>query len=305
MELLKQLCEIHAPSGEEYRMKDFLLQYITTHKSQWYAVPEIIYGDEFQDSIILVFGRPRTAIYAHMDSVGYTVKYNRELIKIGGSIANNGIALKGFDSQGAVFCKTNVPQADTEILQYTYNREIERGTSLTYKTDFQETDEFITSSYLDNRLGVYNALKAAETLENGAIVFTCWEEHGGGNAQSLARYLWETYTIKQALISDITWITEGVTFGKGVAISIRDSFIPHRLFVNKIINLAKTNNIPYQLEVESAGGSDGTIIQKGSIAIDWCFIGAAETNVHSPNETVHKADIQSMIELYNVLMQCL
>ena len=304
MELLKQLCNIHSPSGEEFRVKEFLLQYINENKNQWYSQPELFHSGEFQDSLVLVFGRPRTAIYAHMDNIGYTVKYNGEIIKIGGSVVESNIALVGEDSLGAIECMTKYIEED-EKLTYIASRDIERGTSLRYKMDFRESDEFVTSCYLDNRLGIYASLKVAETLENGAIAFTCNEEHGGGNAQKLARYLWENYKIRQALIADITWITEGVEHGKGVAISLRDSCIPRRQYVDKIISIAKRSGIPYQLEVEASGGSDGSMIQKSDLPIDWCFIGAAEDHVHSPNETVHKADITSMIALYSELMETL
>ena len=37
--------------------------------------------------------------------------------------------------------------------------------------------------------------------------------------------------------------------------------------------------------------------------IDWMFIGAPEDHVHSPNEKVSIADIQSMISMYQFLMQ--
>lgn len=303
MELLKQLCNIHSPSGEEFRVKDFLLQYINDHKTDWFSQPEIYHGGEFQDSLLLVFGRPRTAIYAHMDNIGYTVKYNGEIIKIGGSLYESNIALVGEDSLGEIECSSQLDENVDAVLKYKAEREIERGTSLRYKMDFRETDEFVTSCYLDNRLGIYASLKVAETLENGAIVFTCNEEHGGGNAQKLAGLLWETFKVRQALIADITWVTEGVEHGKGVAISLRDSSIPRRLYVNKIIEIAKRSGIPYQIEVEASGGSDGAMIQKSTLPIDWCFVGAAEDNVHSPNETVHKADIISMIDLYKELME--
>ena len=46
-----------------------------------------------------------------------------------------------------------------------------RDTLLTFKPNFRETDDFVESPYMDNRLGVWNALKVAETLENGAIVY--------------------------------------------------------------------------------------------------------------------------------------
>ena len=65
------------------------------------------------------------------------------------------------------------------------------------------------------------------------------EEHGGGSVGYLAKFIYEKYEVKQALISDITWVTEGVKHAKGVAISIRDSGIPRRTYINRIIDLAK------------------------------------------------------------------
>lgn len=105
------------------------------------------------------------------------------------------------------------------------------------------------------------------------------------------------------MISDITWVTEGVKHGNGVAISVRDSGIPRRSYINKIIELAKKSEIPFQLEVESSGGSDGNQLQKSAYPFNWCFIGAPENFVHSPNEKVHKRDIKAMLDLYKYLMK--
>ena len=82
MELLKQLCSIHAPSGNEASLKEFILQYIEENQSSWKVQPTIVHGDDFQDCIILIFGKPKTAVFAHMDSVGYTVAYDNELVMI-------------------------------------------------------------------------------------------------------------------------------------------------------------------------------------------------------------------------------
>ena len=300
MKLLKKLCSIHSPSGEENRISEFIIDYVNTNMHNWKVKPKIYSGDGFQDSIILSFGKPKTAIYAHMDSIGFTVKYNNEIIKVGGPVVKNGIELIGSDSKGKVEGKII---KKNEKIFIDFKREIDRGTSLTFKMNFKESKDYIQSSYLDNRLGVWNALKVAENLENGIIVFSCWEEHGGGSVGFLTNFIHTKYNISQALISDITWVTEGVKAGKGVAISLRDSGIPRKKFVNKIIDLAKKNNISYQLEVESSGGSDGNEIQKSPFPIDWCFIGAAEQNVHSPKEKVHKDDIKSMVEIYEMLMK--
>ena len=300
MKLLKKLCSIHAPSGEENNISEFIIQYVNSNMQNWKVKPKIYRGDGFQDSIILSFGKPKTAIYAHMDSIGFTVKYNNEIIKIGGPVVKNGIELIGSDSKGKVEGKII---KKNEKIFIDFKREIDRGTSLTFKMNFKESKDYIQSSYLDNRLGVWNALKVAENLENGIIVFSCWEEHGGGSVGFLTNFIHSKYNINKALISDITWVTEGVKAGKGVAISLRDSGIPRKKFVNKIIDLAKKNNISYQLEVESSGGSDGNEIQKSPFPIDWCFIGAAEQNVHSPKEKVHKDDIKSMVKIYEMLMK--
>lgn len=298
MELLKQLVDIHAPSGEEYRVKDFILEYVETHKAEWTTAPQII-QDGLQDGLILIFGKPRTAVYAHMDSIGFTVGYDNELIKIGGPSTSGNWELVGRDSQGIVN-GTLITSDDSLKLQC--KRKVDRGTSLTFKSHFEQTENYIQSPYIDNRLGVYNALKLCKTLEHGAIAFTCFEEHKGGSAQFLAGKLYQEHGISQALISDITWVTQGVIDGDGVAISIRDGSIPRRRFIDHIIGLAAKSDIPYQIEVESSGGSDGTAIQLSPYPIDWCFIGAPENNVHTPLEKVHKKDIESMLALYKYLM---
>ena len=87
-----------------------------------------------------------------------------------------------------------------------------------------------------------------------------------------------------------------------MVISRRDSGLPRRSYVDKIIYLAKKSKIPFQIEVESSGGSDGNQLQKSPYPFDWCFIGAPEDFVHSPNEKVHKSDIDSMVNLYKYLM---
>ena len=304
MELLKQLCKIHAPAGSEAPLTDFVLNYIQANKKDWKVQPKIFHGDGFQDCIVLVFGKPKTAIFAHLDSIGFTVKYDNEIVKIGGPVTKDGIALIGEDSQGKIDSKLTVKEDENGNKSFhLIDRAIDRGTTLTFKPNFREDENFIQCCYMDNRLGVWNALQVAETLEDGIICFSCWEEHGGGSVGYLAKFIYENYGVKQALISDITWVTKGVKHGEGVAISIRDSGLPRRSYVNKIISLAKESGIPFQLEVENAGGSDGNALQKSPYPFDWCFIGAPEDNVHSPDEKVHKKDIESMVSLYQHLIK--
>ncbi len=301
MQLLKTLCGIHAPAGNESAMTRFLLKYIEEEKSAWKVQPEIFYGDDFQDCIILVFGKPRTAVFAHMDSIGFTVRYNNQLVKIGSPRVENNYILKG-QQNGKTF-EYPIELIDDKEIFIKAPLQLERGIDLTFKENWRENEEYVQCCYMDNRLGVWNTLRLCETISNGAIVFSCWEEHGGGSVPYLTRFLYDRYQIKQALISDITWVTEGVRPGKGVVVSLRDTGLPRKTFTDRIVGLAKESGIPFQLEVEASGGSDGTEIQKQPYPIDWCFIGAPEDFVHSPDERVHKSDIKSMVELYRFLLE--
>jgi putative aminopeptidase FrvX len=304
--LLKGMCHIHAPSGNEAAMKDFLLNYIAKHSKKWKHKVKVIHGKGFQDNIILIFGKPRTAIFAHMDSIGFTVRYGSQLVKIGGPVAKTGFKLVGTDSKGTQEIELKVTpdkKSGLNQLEYRGKRDFERGTELVFKANWRESDHYIQCCYMDNRLGVYSALKVAETLKNGAIVFSSWEEHGGGSVAYLQKFLHEKYGISQGLISDISWISDGVHFGKGPVISMRDSLIPRRSFVNRIVSIADKNKCAYQLEIEGSGGSDGKELQMAANPWDWCFIGAAEENAHTPDEKVHKKDIEGMIDMYEVLMK--
>lgn len=301
MKLLEQLCSIHAPSGEEQNMANFLIKLIEREMKRWKVQPEIYHGEGFQDCIVLKFGRPRTAIFAHMDTVGFTVRYGNQLIPIGSPEAEPGTVLVGRDSLGPIACTLRYDHEHHAL--YDFARTIDRGTTLTYEVNFRETRTFVESAYLDNRLGLYAALQVAASLEDGVIVFSAWEEHGGGSVPFLAKFIYEEWQVRQALIADVTWITDGVFPRKGVAISLRDRNIPRRAYINRIIKVAQRHNVDYQLEVEGMGSSDGRELQQSAYPFDWCFVGAPQEHPHSPREKVYKHDLDCMVELYRHLMK--
>ena len=306
MHLLQTLCQLPAPSGEEADLKHFILAYVQQHSASWRCQPLVLHDEvQFQDCLLLVFGQPRTAVFAHLDSIGFTVRYGRELVPIGGPECVAGYQLVGRDAHGDISCTLTVTTEDGKkpTLGYEFSRDIEPGTSLTFACNFRETDATVQSCYLDNRLGVWTALRLAETLEHGILAFSCGEEHGGGTVPFLARYIYDTYGVQQALICDITWVTEGVQAGQGCVISLRDSLIPRRRYVERIRTIAQRAGIAHQLEVEAHGGSDAKDLQRSEMPWDWCFVGAPESEVHTPNELVDKRDIASMMALYQVLLK--
>lgn len=302
-ELLKSLLDVHSPSGEEGNMKEFILKYVDQQIPSWKVKPQIYHGEEFQDCVVLVFGKPKVAAFAHMDTTGFTVRYQDQLIHIGGPEVSGDEILIGKDELGDIECKLAMNKENQ--MRYKFGRAIIFGTSLSYKSNFQESSDFIISPYLDNRVGILNLLTIAETLENGALVFSCWEEHGGGSVPFLVKFLYEKFQIRKMLISDITWISDGISFHNGVVVSFRDINIPRRSFINNIVKKAIENEISFQVEIEAHGSSDAREIQQSPYPIDWCFIGPPIENAHSNHEKVSKKDINDMVLIYKMLFNYL
>ncbi len=299
MKLLFDLLGLQGVSGDESQTSDFILAHIEKRKRAWDVLPEVFHGEDFHDCILLKFGVPNTAIFSHMDTIGFMSRYENQLVAIGGPEIIPGSNLIGKDSLGLISCKL---KGDEDGIFHDFPRGIEPGTRLSFAQNIRVDEDFIEAAYLDNRLGLYSALKVCENLKNGWVVFSTYEEHGGGSMPFLLKFIQENSPIRHALIADITWVTEGVRPHEGVVISIRDKFIPRKKFLDRIIFLAKKSGIPFQIEVEESGGSDGREVQFSPYAVDWCFIGAAEENVHTPDEKVSLVDIEAMIRMYKFLL---
>jgi putative aminopeptidase FrvX len=300
MKFLFELLSKCSVSGDESDISNFIVNYVKERSIGWKVQPQVFFGEKFHDCILLKFGVPRTAVFAHIDTVGFMTRYLNQLIPVGGPEITDGIRLCGKDRNGEIFC--TLIEIDGSCY-HDFPRGIDPGTRLSFDQNIRMDEEYIQAAYLDNRLGVYSALKLCETIENGWVVFTSYEEHGGGSMPFLLKFIQEDAPIKQALIADITWITEGIEHHKGVVISVRDKFIPRKKFIDKVLKLAEGSGVPFQIEVEAYGGSDGREIQFSPYAIDWCFIGAPEDYVHTPNEKVSLFDLDCMIKMYQFLLK--
>ena len=131
--LLKELTKIHAPSAEEDRIINYIVDYTNKNKNKWAVKPKIFHGGIYRNNVILVFGKPRVAVFSHIDSVGFMVGHKNKLTKIGGPNYKNGDKLHGFDSGGKVTatlrCKGK--KGKKQKITYTSRRPIDMGTNLT------------------------------------------------------------------------------------------------------------------------------------------------------------------------------
>jgi len=91
--------------------------------------------------------------------------------------------------------------------------------------------------------------------------------------------------------------------GKGPAIKVRDaSFIADPRVVSWMVNTAKQEDIPYQMEVLEAGGTDGRAIQLTRAGVPAGCLSIACRYIHSPSEMVDANDVKNAVKLLTALL---
>jgi endoglucanase len=86
--------------------------------------------------------------------------------------------------------------------------------------------------------------------------------------------------------------------GGGPAIKIKDSsFIADPRLVDWMIKSAEAADIPYQLEVLEAGGTDGRAIQMTRGGVPAGCVSIACRYIHSPSEMVDYDDVENAVKL--------
>ena len=298
LELLWELLAQDSPSGDEGPLADWLEAYLARE------VPEAR-SERLGDSIIARRGEhPTVAVFAHLDTTGWTLGYKKQLISIGGPDGKPGDALRPCRRPDTGNTLTRRKDGSWKIKGKT---DALPGSRWVYAAKPQQKDDEMIGPYLDNRAGVWAALHVLLGCSNVAVAFTSYEETRGVGALLCARRLFETEGITQALISDLTWHTKHVRSGHGPAVSLRDSCLPRQRYLSRILELAGTSGLPYQREIEDSGGSDGASLDRSGIPMDWVFVGAPEHDPHTAKERVHVSDLQGMagllVHLVNMLSE--
>ena len=86
--------------------------------------------------------------------------------------------------------------------------------------------------------------------------------------------------------------------GDGPAIKVRDSsFIADPRLVDWMVKSAENAGIPYQLEVLTAGGTDGRAIQMTRGGVPAGCVSIACRYIHSPSEMVDSDDVENAVKL--------
>ena len=285
LDLLRELLGRDSPAGDEGPLADWL--------EAWAAreVPEARV-ERLGDSLVVTRGEnPAVAIFAHLDTTGWTLGYRKRLVRIGGPDGKPGDPIRPAGEPDAGRTLARRKDGSWKVRGRT---DALPGSRWVYAAVPALSGGTLTAPYLDNRAGVWAALHALTRCPEIAAAFTVQEETGSAGAQVCARHLYETHGISQALVADLTWHTKHIKSGRGVAVSLRDSSLPRRCYLDRILKLAEASGLPFQREVEGSGGSDGGGIDRSGVPMDWVFVGAPEKSPHTARERVRVSDLQSM-----------
>ena len=247
------------------------------------------------DSLLAVRGeRPAVAVFAHLDTTGWTVGHDKRLLPIGGPDGKVGDPIR---PAGTRDTGSTLARRKDGSWKVRGKASAAPGSRWVYAAAPVQEGKEIAAPYLDNRAGVWAALHVLRRCPSVAVAFTAYEETRGVGGLLCARRLAETLGISQALIADLTWHTKHVRCGRGVAVSLRDSCLPRQAYLDRVLALAETSGLPFQREIEGSGGSDGAALDRSGVPFDWVFIGAPEKGAHTARERVQVRDLQSMAAL--------
>lgn len=162
----------------------------------------------------------------------------------------------------------------------------------------------------DDRIGCVVAAYAALHCDTPAydtwFAFTVQEEVGCRGSKPAAFRIAPDY----AIALDVTTADEcggspPVTrLGKGAAIKIKDSSVLcSSMIVERLTELAKENDIPYQYEVLTAGGTDTSSMQMAGMGCAAGCISIPTRYIHSPVETIDMKDLDACAKLLTAFVE--
>ncbi|NLI93987.1 MAG: M42 family metallopeptidase [Peptococcaceae bacterium] len=320
-DLLKQLTQCFGPSGNEREVADLIAREVNSHvmDSRFDVLGNLIVRKPGKGKKIL--------IACHMDEVGVIITAIGEqgylyFAPVGG-IKNSDLSAKrvlfknrrmGVVNQEKNPLEEGKPSGkfyiDIGVSSEEEARKIVReGDMAVLVGDYQETPSHILSKALDDRLGCFIAvelIKQIQCEQDLYFAFTVQEEVGSRGAKTVVHGIEPDL----ALILDTTLSFDSpkeknrTSLNRGAAVKVMDrTIVVSPLIKNWMAEVAAQQDIPFQWEIITAGGTDsgpihltGSGIPTGGIAIPVRYL-------HSGNEIAAKFDIVSAFQLLSALLQ--
>lgn len=325
---LNQLCMLNGVSGDEERVRDFILEEIRPYVDS-------VRVDALGSLIVTKRGKKSAPnhlmLCAHMDEVGIIVTSitDEGYLKfdfVGGVdrrvAIGKPVSLGDDHVQGVIGLKAYhlVSREDEKKIPKTTafyidigadtreeaEAKVPLGTYGTFVTQCEDMgDGLFKAKAIDDRLGcaIMIALLKEELPMDVTFAFTAQEEVGTRGAFGVAF----SVTPEIALVLETTTAADLPAIpnhkkvckvGNGPVISYMDgSTIYNRPLYEKLRTIAEENNIPWQTKEYVAGGNDSRAIQRTKDGIRVCVISAAIRYLHAPASVGSWADFEHCLSL--------
>jgi endoglucanase len=327
--LLERLCQAPGIGGRERMIRDVV-------RDELAPLVDDVRVDALGNLIATRKGSgPRIMIAAHIDEIGFLVRYIDDegfirLQPVGGFDARVLVAQRvlvhprdGEPIPGALQPGTKPKHllgpgeakeitlddlfVDTGLPAGQVRDRISIGDMVTLDRPTVQMGDNVVSKALDDRLGVYvmiEAVRAAKRSGAEVIAVATTQEEVGLRGATTAAFELEpdiAIALDVTIAGDIPGMPKdsAVTrLGDGAAIKVFDSSqIPNLAVIETLRSIAERENIPYQLEVLPRGGTDAGAIQRSRAGVYTGTISMPSRYVHTVNETANTADIDACVDL--------
>ncbi|MBE6714967.1 MAG: M42 family metallopeptidase [Ruminococcaceae bacterium] len=318
LKTIKDLIRILSVSGHEEKLCEYI-------KEKMLPYFDTVEKDALGNLICRKKGEGRKLMFcAHMDEIGFITTFIEEdgsvrVAPIGGiNFAAAAYSKVIFENgrAGVLVPEEGVSPGDYKADKFLVDigaktkkeaqRMVSVGDTLAVRPEaFSLASGRLSGRPLDDKIGcavLMEAAKESASFEGDVyFVFTVQEEVGIRGSKTAAFAIRPDYGV--AIDVTATGDTKGakpmdVKLGGGAAIKIKDqSAICDTLLVEKMKESARKNDIPYQMEVLTFGGTDTASMQLSGEGCRAGCISIPTRYIHSPVECVDMKDVKASAEL--------
>jgi len=331
--LLEKLCNATAVSGDEYEVRQIVLDEIKD-------LAEEVKVDALGNVLVTKLGsaenRMRVMLAAHMDEIGFMIvkKHDDDLFQfecVGGidvrQIPGKSVLVGRNHLPGVIGAKpihmTTAKERKQKIdlssiridLGPDIGDKVIPGDRATFATRFEVLGPSIRAKALDNRFGVailIELLKHAPANIDLLVAFTVQEEVGLRGAR-VAAYRFNpdiAFAIDSTPAYDLPhWDDEdenvqyNTRLGAGPAIYVMDrATIADRRLVNLLEAAARDYDIPYQRRQPGGGGTDAGVIHKTRAGIPSISVSVPARYTHSAASIARLEDWKNTLRLLQLAL---
>ncbi len=316
--ILQTLVETPGPSGSEHVIREKIKAEIQGHADEVYTDA---LGNLIARKGALKEGGKRIMISAHVDEIGLMITHVDDngfarFLPIGGinpltCLGGRVLFMNG--TQGVIGMERLEKDEHPELPKYFIDTgatskadsKVGVGDVCGFERPLLDLGKRVVAKSMDDRVAAAIAVEALKEVKPGVnelfFVFSVQEEVGIRGAITAA------YGVDPeiGLAVDVTrtgdtplGVKMEVALGNGPAIKVRDSsFIADPRVVKWMVNEAKAQKLPYQLEVLEAGGTDGAAMQRTRAGVPAGCLSIPCRYIHSPSEMVDRDDVENSVKL--------